>query len=169
MFRGFTLRRSLAEMKLRAKKSISFFREGGLKETVEPGKIFFVPQWEASILVRRGLAEPVVEPIDTASLYRILSLEELKRFQLHGLPADFYVRCLSMLKQLREKNSDEAQKFKAGLESLTLLRLQKIAKMAAKGVDNQKEREKMTPEEEDLYDVILNLINEWRKALFNIV
>ncbi len=153
----------IKETTAKSKKSIQLLEEEGAIGETKPGEIIKLPAWQMDLLVKMKLAELKVEPVSLETLYRVLSLEEFKKFKLHGLPKDFYIRCKAMMNvDFKRKN-----KFKGLLKSLMTLRLQKILKMAAKCLDDPKEREKMTFEEEIIFDVVRNFINNWKEHILS--
>ncbi len=155
----------LNDARVKSKRGFYLLNEEGNKEEIKKDEIINVPVWQAEFLIRENLAEPIYEKINNETLMRILSLEQLNTFSLYELPKDFYLNCLHTLEQLKKSKDKAANDFLNRLENLITLRLQKILKMAAKNLEKRKEREKMTAEEELLYDWVRKLVNDWVKSL----
>ncbi|MCE4624962.1 MAG: DNA replication complex GINS family protein [Desulfurococcales archaeon] len=129
-----------------------------------------LPRWQARLLAERGIVEVRDQPLDIDSV-NMFHYKEKRRSaanQLSPLPQDFYPKAFELVERLDEmiRNKPfhmllkDREILEKNLVELAEARLAKIIRLAM--TEEGGVREKLTPEETVVYDMILATIREWR-------
>ena len=141
-----------------------------LDETKE-GDSVEVPRWVGEILVETGFADAQEESLEI-EISRALSRERIQgSLQLSTLKKDFYLKVRRHLNYLERKGEiDEAAKpeherFSVSAYDLITLRLGKLLYFGSSSSTPQDLLEKITPEEEKLFNGAHDVVESWRKTV----
>lgn len=133
-----------------------------------------IPRWLAKKLEHDGIVEIIgSESMSYSEITKYAFLESQSSpapLSLVKLPKDFYIRLRSYLRSLEDKIREtgdnriygEYEKARTAVLELVGIRLRKILLAAQMGVKLEEVREKLAYEEETLYSLLKNLVEEWK-------
>ncbi len=142
-------------------------------ESMNQGDAVELPRWVAEIFTALGVAESQEESF-ASEVFKAVNREQLAgENQIASLRPDFYLRIRRHLafsndvsSTLRKANNlAELERTKTLIYDLVALRLRKILLVASALSPPNDIKEKLTPEEAQVFDRIYNLLQSWRRAV----
>jgi DNA replication factor GINS len=162
----------LSNTRLRVNQNMTKLDIGSIHlGNMNQGDMVELPRWIAEVLTRLGLCE-IQEESFSSELVRAVSREKIiGDNQLATLKADFYIRIRRYLAysqqmaELKPAAVTELEKIRSSLYDLTALRLRKILMISSSLSPPPDLKEKLTPEEYQIFDSIFGLLRSWRSAI----
>jgi len=140
-------------------------------EPMNEGDTIDLPRWVAEVLVDMGTSE-IQEENFSSEVFKAVTREKIAGSdQLTTLRPDFYLkvrRQLSFAKDspnLRPTNFPELEKTRTLVFDLVALRLRKILSLATSLSPPTDIKEKLTPEEYQIFDSVYGLLQSWRAVV----
>lgn len=140
-------------------------------ENMNQGDIVELPRWVAEILTGLGMAESQEESF-ASEVFKAVNREQMAgENQIAGLRSDFYLKTRrylafsSGMANLKPSMSGDLERTKTLLYDLVALRLRKILLISSARFPPNDIKDKLTPEEYDIFDTIYNLLQSWRRAV----
>lgn len=141
-----------------------------LEETKE-GDIIEVPRWVGEAMNRLGLAEIQEESLDI-EMFKALSRERIQgATQLSTLREDFYIKLRRYLKSLKEGDvkpslsNQDYEKLLVSAYDLLTLRTGKLLHLTSSPSSSSDLSERITPEEERLFEKVNRMVSAWRRGI----
>lgn len=164
----------LSGIRLRANRAIPRLDVGSVHlEPANENDVFEVPRWVAEVLTKLEMCEAQEESF-ASEVFKAVNREKMAgENQLASLRGDFYLRIrrhLAFSRNLAEvKPSSVAdlERTKTLIYDLIKLRLRKILLIASSLSPPLDTREKLTPEEYQIFDSIYNTLQSWRNGIMD--
>jgi DNA replication factor GINS len=159
----------LSGTRLRAKQRIPKVDIGSVHlAAVNEGDVLELPRWIAEVLVKMELCE-IQEESFSSEVFKAVTREKIAGIdQLAGLHPDFYLKIRRHLAfaddatKIKPAAVPELERTKTLIYDLIALRLRKILNIAASLSPPPDIREKLTPEEYQIFDTVYTLLQSWR-------
>ena len=159
----------LSGTRLRAKQRIPKTVIGSVNiDQLEQGDLVELPRWIAEVLINLDLCESQEESF-SSEVFKAVNREKISgQDQLASLRPDFYLRIRrhlaysSDVKNLRPSAIPELDRTKTMIYDLIALRLRKILSAASSISPSIDIKEKLTPEEYQIFDTVYSLLQSWR-------
>ncbi len=133
-----------------------------------------LPRWQARLLEEAGIVDvrDTNVDIDTVNMYHFRERKSSAANKLSQLPQDFYMKARELVEKLdkliREAPSSmlirDREMLEKNLVELSEARLLKILRLAQTG-GGEELRDKMTPEEQLVYDSVKRVVDAWRSYI----
>jgi DNA replication factor GINS len=140
-------------------------------ENMSQGDVVELPRWIGEILTNMGLAESQEESF-ASEVFKAVNREKMAGDnQIAGLRSDFYLKVRRHLafsnqaSNLKPSSAGENERTKTLIYDLVALRLRKIVLIASALSPPNEIKEKLTPEEYQIFDSIYGLLQSWRRAV----
>lgn len=144
-------------------------------EGMSQGDMVELPRWISEILIELGLAESQEETF-ASEVFKAVNREKMAGDnQIAALRPDFYLktrRHLASDDQQRQRRGDayvkpaaETERTRTLIYDLVALRLRKILLISSALSPPPDIKEKLTPEEYQVFDNIYELLQSWRRAV----
>jgi hypothetical protein len=140
-------------------------------ETMNQGDAVELPRWIGEILTSQGLAESQEESF-ASEVFKAVNREKMAgETQIASLRSDFYLkvrRHLAFSKEmsnLKPSITGELERTKSLIYDLVALRLRKILLISSALSPPNDIREKLTPEEYQIFDTVYGMLQSWRRAV----
>jgi len=160
----------LSGTRLRFKQKIPRIDIGSIHlEPMNEGDTIDLPRWVAEVLVEMGICENQEENF-SSEVFKAVTREKIAgNDQLSTLRPDFYLkvrRQLSFVGDTSGKSSyPEIGKTRSLVYDLVALRLRKILSIAISLSAPSDIKEKLTPEEYQIFDSVYSLLQSWRAVV----
>ena len=157
----------LSGTRLKVKQSVSRLDIGSIHlEPMNPGDVVELPRWVAEVLINLDICESQEESF-ASEVFKAVNREKMVGTdQIAQLKPDFYLKIRRHItfatENLRPSNVQELDKTKTLIYDLIALRLRKILLLSASLSPPSDLREKLTPEEYQIFDSVYNLLQSWR-------
>jgi hypothetical protein len=156
----------LGGTRLRFKQKIPQIDIGSVHlQPMNEGDTIDLPRWVAEVLVQAGICENQEENF-ASEVFKAVTREKIAgNDQLSTLRPDFY---LKVRRQLSFANSDqrpELEKTRTLVYDLVALRLRKILSVSTSLSAPTDIREKLTPEEYQIFESVYGLLQSWRSVV----
>ncbi len=132
---------------------------GAVMENLKQGNVLQLRRWVANKLVEAGIAKWAETTIDLNYLSQLL-WKEKNIAEIQELPKYFYMEVKSLIEETSKTNKEKADEIRRKLMDIISLRLLKLFSYAAKRV-KLATSDRMTSEENILFELVMRLINEW--------
>jgi hypothetical protein len=134
-------------------------------EPMNEGDTIELPRWVAEVLVETGVCENQEENF-SSEVFKAVTREKIAgNDQLSTLRPDFYLKVRRQLSFASEKPSAEVEKTRTLVYDLVALRLRKILSVATSLSAPTDIREKLTPEEYQMFESVYGLLQSWRSVV----
>jgi len=140
-------------------------------EPLNEGDTIDLPRWVAEVLVDMGVSESQEENF-ASEVFKAVTREKIAGSdQLSTLRPDFYLKVRRQLaltvdsSNHRSVNIAELEKTRTLVYDLVALRLRKILSIATSLSAPTDVREKLTPEEYQIFDSVYSLLQSWRSIV----
>lgn len=142
-------------------------------ENMNQGDVVEVPRWIAEILTELGVAESQEESF-ASEVFKAVNREKMAgENQVATLRPDFYLKIRrhlassssSQLGAMRPSSVSELERTRTLIYDLVALRLRKILLIASALSPPNDIKEKLTPEEYQIFDTVYGLLQSWRRAV----
>ena len=140
-------------------------------EPMNEGDTIDLPRWVAEVLVEMGVCENQEENF-SSEVFKAVTREKIAGSdQLSTLRPDFYLKVRRQLSfagdssNSRSINGPELERTRTLIYDLVALRLRKILSMATSLSPPTDIREKLTPEEYQIFESIYGLLQSWRSIV----
>ncbi|MEB3860775.1 MAG: DNA replication complex GINS family protein [Desulfurococcales archaeon] len=130
-----------------------------------------LPRWQAKMLEAQGVVDirDTTVDIDIINMYHFRERKSSAANKLSQLPQDFYMKAGELVERLdrliREAPSSmlirDREVLEKNLAELSEARLLKILRLAQTG-GGEELRDRMTPEEQIIYDNVKRVVDSWR-------
>ena len=155
----------LSSTRLRAKQKTTRIDIGSVHlEPMNEGDAVDLPRWIAEVLVRQGVCESQEESF-ASEVFKAVTREKIAGpEQIPQLKQEFYLkirRHLTFVPNSTSGNS-EIEKTRTLIYDLIALRLRKILSIASSLSPPTDIKEKLTPEEYQIFDSVYTLLQSWR-------
>ncbi|MDA4111345.1 MAG: DNA replication complex GINS family protein [Thaumarchaeota archaeon] len=162
----------LSASRLRVKQKISRIDIGSIHlEPMNEGDTIDLPRWVAEVLVNLDICESQEESF-SSEVFKAVTREKIAGSeQLSTLRPDFYLKIRRQLAHTRDfgnlkpSSIPELEKTRTLIYDLIALRLRKILSIAASLSPPTDVREKLTPEEYQIFDSVYGLLQSWRSMM----
>ncbi len=159
----------LSATRLKIRQNIGRLDVGSVHlDPMNQGDMVELPRWISEVLISLDLAESQEESF-ASEVFKAVNREKMAGTdQLASLRKDFYLRIrrhiayASDSSNVKPTNVQELDKTKTLIYDLIALRLRKILIIASSLSPPADIREKLTPEEYQIFDSVFNLIRSWR-------
>jgi GINS complex protein len=159
-------------MRLRVKQKIAKINVGSIHlEPMNPGDVVDLPRWVAEVFLSLDLCESQEESF-ASEVFKAVTREKIAGSeQLSTLRPDFYLKIRRQLqftsdsKNIRPSEIPELEKTRSLIYDLMALRLRKILAIASSLAPTSDIREKLTPEENQIFESIYSLLQSWRSMM----
>ena len=159
----------LSGTRLRAKRNVPKLDVGSVHlEPMNQGDVVELPRWVAEVLINLDLCESQEESF-SSEVFKAVNREKIAGpDQLSKLNPDFYLKIKRHLtysndnSTLKPQQLQEIEKTRSLINDLIALRLRKILMIASSPAPPGDIREKLTPEEYQIFDTVFNLLRSWR-------
>jgi hypothetical protein len=159
----------LSGARLRVKQKVSRIDIGSIHlEPMNEGDTVDLPRWVAEVLVNLEICESQEESF-SSDVFKAVTREKIAGSeQLSTLRPDFYLKIRRQLAfasefgNLKPASIPELEKTRTLIYDLIALRLRKILSVAASLSPPTDIREKLTPEEYQIFDSVYTLLQSWR-------
>ena len=159
----------LSPSRLKAKQKIPKIDIGSIHlELMNPGDVVDLPRWIGEVLVNLDLCESQEESF-ASEVFKAVTREKIAgNDQLSTLKPDFYLKIRRHLSyandssNLKPSEIPEIEKTRTLIYDLMAMRLRKILSVAASLSPPLDFREKLTPEEYQIFDSVYTLLQSWR-------
>jgi DNA replication initiation complex subunit (GINS family) len=135
------------------------------------GDTIDLPRWVAEVLVEMGVSESQEENF-SSEVFKAVTREKISGSdQLSTLRPDFYLKVRRQLSlasgssNFKLANINELEKTRTLVYDLVALRLRKILSIATSLSAPTDVKEKLTPEEYQIFDSVYNLLRSWRSIV----
>lgn len=154
----------LSSTRLKVKQKTSRIDVGSVHlDPMNEGDVVDLPRWVAEVLLKLDICESQEESF-ASEVFKAVTREKIAGpEQLSPLRQDFYLkirRHLSLNSKLG--SSSEADKTRTLIYDLIALRLRKILSVASSLSPPIDIREKLTPEEYQIFDSVYVMLRSWR-------
>ena len=127
---------------------------------VKEGTVIDAEHWEAEVLENHGFSEPE-NVLDLAGVRKQILAEE-RMSTIAPLPQNFYDKIKRRLDSLKNSGLDEEfEELRDAMSTLAEMRVQKLAHLAASGVDARE----LLPEEKFLFNRLSEALDDWKEWL----
>jgi DNA replication factor GINS len=140
-------------------------------DAMNQGDIVELPRWIAEILTSQGIAESQEESF-ASEVFKAVNREKMAGdTQIASLRTDFYLKVRRHLAYSNEMaktkpaTASELERTKTLIYDLVALRLRKILMMSTALSPPNDIKDKLTPEEYQIFDTIYGLLQLWRRAV----
>lgn len=140
-------------------------------EAMNQGDVVEFPRWIAEVLIGLGLAESQEESF-ASEVFRAVNREKMAGdSQIANLRSDFYLKVRRHLVFSREMSEikpslgGELEKTKTLIYDLIALRMRKILLISSALSSPVDIREKLTPEELQIFDAVHTMLQTWRSMV----
>jgi hypothetical protein len=162
----------LSGTRLRVKQKFPRIDIGSIHlEPMNEGDSIDLPRWVAEVLVDMNLCESQEESF-SSEVFKAVTREKIAgNDQLSTLRPDFYLKIRRHLNyasgstSLKPISTQELDKTRTLIYDLIALRLRKILSIAASLSPPIDIKEKLTPEEYQIFDSIYRLLQTWRSMI----
>lgn len=162
----------LSGIRLRANQTIPKLDVGSIHlDPVNQNDVFEVPRWVAEVLTKLSLCEAQEESF-ASEVFKAVNREKMAGDnQLASMRSDFYLkirRHLAYSKGLAEikpSSVTDLDRTKTLIYDLIKLRLRKILLIASSLSPPADIKEKLTPEEYQIFDTVYILLQSWRTGI----
>tara|TARA_B100000949_G_scaffold235426_1_gene258601 strand:+ start:104 stop:664 length:561 start_codon:yes stop_codon:yes gene_type:complete len=168
------LESDLSNVKVIAKANIEEMQIGSFNlEQKDKETKFDIPRWVASILVDKGLVDFLDTGIEIEVLTAVHKEKLLGNLQLSPLRKDFYPKVKLLLNDWKAKLSNnpdlknEYDKIFISCYDLMNIRISKLISLASLSHPPDDLSNKITPEEQILFDKTRQDIQEWRHSMLS--
>jgi len=159
----------LSATRLKVKQKIAKTDIGSIHlEAMNPGDVIDLPRWVAEVLINLELCESQEESF-ASEVFKAVTREKIAgNDQLSTLKPDFYLKIRRHLafandfSNFKPSEIPELDKTRTLIYDLMALRLRKILGIAASLSPPNDIREKLTPEEYQIFDSVYGLLRSWR-------
>ena len=159
----------LSGTRLKALQGIPKLDVGSIHlEAVNQNDVVEIPRWIAEVLIRLGMCESQEEGF-SSEVFKAVNREKMAGDnQLATLRPDFYLKIRRHLAYARDVAKEkpasvaELDRTKTLIYDLIKLRLRKILLTASSLSPTADVKEKLTPEEHQIFDAIYELLQSWR-------
>jgi len=157
-------------MKVTVKESLPDIRVGSLNlDSAMQGQSVELPRWAAEVLIEEGLVEASSDDLDH-ELFKFLTKEKIHDPSLiTSAKGDLYGRARRKIISLQGKTDPalkvEYDKLYHMFYDLVVLRLGKILRFVSGTSVSQELRDRLAPEEAELFDYMRLILADWRSAL----
>ncbi len=156
----------LASTRLKVKQKIPKIDIGSIHlEPLNEGDAVDLPRWVAEVLIRLDICESQEESF-ASEVFKAVTREKIAGVdQLSTLRPDFYLkirRNLAFANATKPSTVPEVEKTRILIYDLIALRLRKILAIAASLSPPTDIRDKLTPEEYQIFDSVYSLLQSWR-------
>ncbi|HZW56110.1 MAG TPA: hypothetical protein VFF30_07465 [Nitrososphaerales archaeon] len=159
----------LSATRLKVRQNIPKLEIGSVNiDALSQGDVVELPRWIAEVLVSLELCESQEESF-SSEVFKAVNREKIAgQDQISSLKPDFYLRIRRHLAFARDAVAKkpflvpEFDKTKTLIYDLIALRLRKILIIAASLSPPPDIKEKLTPEEYQIFDTVYNLLQSWR-------
>jgi len=164
----------LSGTRLKAKQNIPRLDVGSVHlDAMNVGDVAELPRWIAEVLTDLGFCE-IQEESFSSEVFRAVNREKIAGdTQIADLRPDFYLKIRRHLAFARELiktkpvTAPELDRTKTLIYDLIALRLRKILFIASSLSPSTEIREKLTPEEHQIFDTVYNLLQAWRSLVMD--
>lgn len=167
-----TLESDLSNVRVIAKDNIEEMKIGSFNlEKKDKETKFDIPRWVASILVDKGLVNFLDTGIEIEVLTAVHKEKSLGNLQLSPLRKDFYPKVKLLLNDWKLKLVNnpnlktEYDKISMSCYDLMNIRISKLISLASLSHPPDDLSNRITPEEQILFDKARNDIQEWRNSM----
>lgn len=162
----------LSGTRLRAKQKTSRIDIGSIHvQPMNEGDVVDLPRWIAEVFVNLDICDSQEESF-SSEVFKAVTREKIAgNEQLSTLRPDFYLKIRRQLAfasnpdNLRPSLISEMEKTRTLIYDLIALRLRKILSLAASLSPPADIREKLTPEEYQIFDSVYGLLQSWRAMM----
>lgn len=143
-------------------------------ENMNQGDVVEVPRWIAEILIEIGVAESQEESF-ASEVFKAVNREKMAGDnQIATLRPDFYLKIrrhlassssTGKLGAMRPTDLAELERTRTLIYDLVALRLRKILSVSFALSPPTDIKEKLTPEEYQIFDTVYELLQSWRRAI----
>ncbi|HXQ92192.1 MAG TPA: hypothetical protein VN739_04240 [Nitrososphaerales archaeon] len=162
----------LSGTRLRVRQKFSRIDVGSIHlDPMNEGDSIDLPRWVAEVLVDMNICENQEESF-SSEVFKAVTREKIAGSdQLSTLRADFYLKIRRHLNyasgsaSLRPISIPELEKTRTLIYDLIALRLRKILSIAASLSPPIDIKEKLTPEEYQIFDSVYGLLQSWRSMI----
>jgi hypothetical protein len=162
----------LSGARLRVKQKTSRIDIGSIHlEPMNEGDMIDLPRWVAEVFVNLNICESQEESF-SSEVFKAVTREKIAGSeQLSTLRPDFYLKIrrqlafASELGNIKPNLIPEIEKTRTLIYDLIALRLRKILSIAASLSPPTEIREKLTPEEYQIFDSVYSLLQSWRSMM----
>ncbi len=140
-------------------------------ENMNQGDVVELPRWVGEILTALGMAESQEESFAT-EVFKAVNREKMAgENQIAALRSDFYLKVRrhvafsTEMSSLKPSMASELDRTRTLIYDLVALRLRKILLISSALSPPGDMREKLTPEEYQIFDTIYGLLQSWRAAI----
>lgn len=135
-------------------------------EPMSEGDTIDLPRWIAEVLIQMGVCESQEENF-SSEVFKAVTREKIAGSeQLSTLRPDFYLRIRRQLSFSTEgakpSNYSDLEKTRTLVYDLVALRVRKILSIAISLSPPTDIKEKLTPEEYQIFDSVYSLLQSWR-------
>ena len=159
----------LAGTRLKAKKKTPRVDIGSIHlEPMNEGDALELPRWIAEVLIDLDICESQEESFASEVFKAVTKEKIVGADQLSTLRPDFYLKIRRHLAYAGNPNNlkpnaiPEFEKTRTLIYDLITMRVRKILSIAASISPSTDVREKLTPEEYQIFDAIYTLLQSWR-------
>jgi len=161
----------LAGTRLRFKQKIPRVDIGSIHlEPMNEGDTIDLPRWVAEVLVEMGVCESQEENF-SSEVFKAVTREKIAGSeQLSTLRPDFYLKVRRQLSFVGDPSGKSAsypdlEKTRTLVYDLVALRLRKILSVAISLSAPSDIKDKLTPEEYQIFDSVYSLLQSWRSVV----
>jgi hypothetical protein len=162
----------LSGMRLKAKQKTSRIDIGSIHvQPMNEDDVVDLPRWVAEVFINLDICESQEESF-SSEVFKAVTREKISGSeQLSTLRPDFYLKIRRQLAfasssdNLRPALISEIEKTRTLIYDLIALRLRKILSLAASFSPPSDIREKLTPEEYQIFDAVYGLLQSWRAMM----
>jgi hypothetical protein len=138
-------------------------------ENMNQGDVVEVPRWIAEILIEMGVAESQEESF-ASEVFKAVNREKMAGDnQIATLRTDFYLKIrrhlASSSSTVKPTDLAELERTRTLIYDLVALRLRKILSVSFALSPPTDIKEKLTPEEYQIFDTVYELLQSWRRAI----
>jgi hypothetical protein len=140
-------------------------------DPMNEGDTIDLPRWEAEVMVDMGICEYQEENF-SSEVFKAVTREKIAGSdQLSTLRPDFYLRVRRQLSfsadrpSLKPATLPELERTRTLVYDLVALRLRKILSIATSLSPSTDIKDKLTPEEFQIFDSVYNLLQSWRSIV----
>lgn len=159
----------LAGTRLKVKKKTPQVDIGSIHlEPMNEGDAIDLPRWIAEVLIDLDICESQEESFASEVFKAVTKEKIVGSDQLSTLKPDFYLKVRRHLafasnpSNLKPNAIPELEKTRTLIYDLITMRLRKILSLAASISPTPEVREKLTPEEYQIFDSIYSMLQSWR-------
>ena len=162
----------LSGIRLRANQNLPKLDIGSIHlDPVNQNDVFEVPRWVAEVFTKLGLCEAQEESF-ASEVFKAVNREKMAGDnQLANLRSDFYLKIRRHLAysrelaEIRPSSVADLDRTKTLIYDLIKLRLRKILLIASSLSPPPDIKDKLTPEEYQIFDSIYHLLQSWRSEI----